>query len=351
MQKRSLVHKPIQYPRETPPDFGQSIEIAPGILWIRLPLPMALDHVNIYALRDGDSWVIIDTGFHSKRGIALWQEILAGPLEGLPVSKVILTHHHPDHVGMVGWFQTHLGAELWATRTAWLYARMLTLDVQESWPEETKAFYRSAGMDPEIYRARVSDRPYNFSDVVYPMPLGFHRIVDEDVLEIGGRQWHVTCTGGHAPEHAMLWCHEDNLLIAGDQVLPTISPNIGVYPSEPLNDPLSDWLTSCERIKGMATEDYLVLPGHKLPFTGLPARIEALIANHHAALARLEAFCEIPRAAGDCFDLLFKRKIGPAEYGLALVEAIAHLNHLYLGARLSRSKDEQGVWRFAQIPT
>ena len=208
---------------------------------------MALDHVNIYALDEGDSWTIVDTGFHSKRGIALWQSLLDGPLAGKPVSRVFLTHHHPDHVGMVGWFQSVQKAKLWTTRTAWLYARMLTLDVQEEWPEETLAFYRSSGMDEAIYEARKSGRPYNFSDVVHPMPLGFRRIKDGDRVQAGGRNWTVRTGNGHSPEHATFWS-DDNIVLAGDQILPSISPNLGVYATEPEADPVADWLDSCAQI-------------------------------------------------------------------------------------------------------
>ena len=154
------------------------------------------------------------------------------------------THHHPDHIGLAGWFQSQHGAELVTTRTAWLFARMLTLDVQEVWPEETLAYYRSAGMAQEIYEKRVNDRPFNFADTVHPMPLGFTRIKQGDVIRMGGRDWDVHTGNGHAPEHATFWSRDDNLVITGDQILSTISPNIGVYATEPMADPLGEWLES-----------------------------------------------------------------------------------------------------------
>ena len=203
--------KGIRYPWETPPAEGEAIEVAPGVLWLRLPLPMALDHVNVYALDEGDSWTIVDTGFSSKRGRAIWDKLLAGPLGGKPVSRVIVTHHHPDHVGLAGWFQSEHGAELWTTRTAWLFSRMLQLDEQAIPTQETMAFYRSAGMDPEIFAQRAQERPFNFADVVYPMPLGFHRLKEGDVIEIGGRSWDVRMGNGHSPEHATFWSRDDNL--------------------------------------------------------------------------------------------------------------------------------------------
>lgn len=339
-----MTHKPITFPYETPPEEGRVTEVAEGILWIRLPLPMALDHVNVYALDDGDGWCIVDTGYHSKRGIALWEKLLAGPLKGKPVTRVLMTHHHPDHVGNVGWFQKHYGVELFSTRTAWLYARMMVLDVQEHWPRESQAFYKSTGMDVALFAERVKSRPFNYTDAVHPMPLGFTRITEGDVLRLGGRSWTVYIGNGHAPAHATLWCQEDALVLAGDQILPGISPNIGVYPTEPNADPLADWLESCERFTELAKEEHLVFPGHKLPFYGLPLRLGQLIENHHSCLNRLVEFLKTPKTAVDCFPLLFKRTIQDGNYGLAMVEAVAHLNHLYKAGKITRTATPEGVW-------
>nr|WP_319947577.1 MBL fold metallo-hydrolase [uncultured Shimia sp.] len=340
----SPVPEGIRYPWETPPAEGEAIEVAKGVLWMRLPLPMMLDHVNVYALDEGDSWTIIDTGFSSKRSKAVWATLLAGPLAGKPVSRVIVTHHHPDHIGLAGWFQSEHGAELWTTRTAWLFGRMLQLDEQAIPTQETLNFYRSAGMDEDVFNQRASERPFNFSDVVDPLPLGFRRIKEGDVIRIGGRDWDVHIGNGHAPEHATFWSRDDNLVISGDQILPSISSNIGVYATEPEADPVGDWLEACERLSQYAKPDHLVLGGHKLPFTGLKTRMRQLIDNHHGALDRLVDHLATPQTAGDCFPPLFKRKIEGSAYGLALVEAIAHLNHLYHVGSVTRTKRKDGAW-------
>lgn len=338
--------RPLKFPWDTPPEAGEAIEVAEGVLWMRLPLPMKLDHVNVYALDDGDGWTVVDTGFNTSKTREIWAALLSGPLAGRPVHRVVATHHHPDHIGLAGWFQTEQGAELVTSRTAWLFARMLSLDVQEVMPEETRAYYQAAGMDPEILAQRMAERPFNFADVVAPMPLGFRRVKQGDVIRMGGRDWDVHMGDGHAPEHATFWSRDDNLVLTGDQILSSISPNIGVYATEPLADPLADWLEACERLSPLARPDQIVLGGHKLPFVGLPLRMRQLIQNHHSALDRLLRHLEQPRAASDCFAPLFKRSIGPAEYGLALVEAVAHVNHLYHTGAVTRHRGPDGAWLY-----
>ncbi len=335
----------LRYPWPDPPAPGAATEVAEGILWLRLPLPMALDHVNVYALAEPcGGWTLIDTGVSGDRARAEWAALLEGPLGGQPVRRVVVTHHHPDHVGLAGWFVAEHGAELIATRTAWLMARMLTLDVQDRPDPATLAFWRRAGMDPAILAERLTTRPFNFADVVAPLPLGYTRIAEGDPITLGGRHWRVRIGNGHAPEQATFWAEDAPIVLGADQLLPSISPNIGVYATEPEADPLADWLESCTRLGAFAEDGHLVLPGHKLPFTGLPFRLTQLIENHHGALERLHAHLAVPHTAGGCFAPLFKRRIGAGEYGLALVEAVAHLNHLHRQGRATRAPGDGGAW-------
>ncbi|MEO0944162.1 MAG: MBL fold metallo-hydrolase [Pseudomonadota bacterium] len=338
----------IRYPFEDPPAFGDVIEVADGVLWLRLPLPMALDHVNVYALDDGDGWTLIDTGIDSKKCRAAMEAALAGPLAGKPVRRVVITHHHPDHIGLAGWFVSAHGAELITTRTAYLTARMLSLDVQDRPPNEAVAFYKSAGLPADIMAERMETRPFNFADVIAPLPLGYTRIKEGDTLQAGGRTWNVRIGSGHAPEHATLWSDDGELVLGGDQLLPSISPNLGVYPTEPLADPVAEWIAACRKFQPLASAEHFVLPGHKLPYTGLPSRLDQLIENHASALERLEAhLSQTPAVAVECFLPLFKREIGAAEYGLAMVEAIAHCQHLWLAGRATREKREDGAFVYA----
>lgn len=338
---------PIRFPFDTPPEHGAVIEVAEGVLWTRLPLPMKLDHVNVYILDDGDGWCVVDTGMATGKSRAVWDTLLAGPLRGKPVTRVLVTHHHPDHVGLAGWFQER-GAQVMTSRTAWLLARMLQLDPHLTPPSEVVAYWRACGMAEDVIAKRMDEPPYMFGTTVHPMPIGHKRLVQGDTVQAAGRTWDVHMGGGHAPEHVTLWSRDCPLVIAGDQVLPSISPNLGVYATEPEADPVADWLEACTRLAPLAREDHLVLGGHKLPFTGLPARLRQMIDNHHGALDRLADFLDEGRTAAECFQPLYMRTIREGEYGLALVEAMAHCLHLWHEGRATRRITPEGEWRFCR---
>ncbi len=336
----------VRHPFPEPPAPGEAIEVADGVLWMRLALPMRPDHVNVYALDDGDGWTVVDTGLGTEACRAGWAALIAGPLGGRRIGRVIATHHHPDHIGLAGWFQDAHGAELVTTRTAWLSARMLTLDVQARPSPQALAFWRGAGMDPAMLAERAEARPFNFADVVAPLPPGFRRIAQGCEIEAGGRRWRVEIGHGHAPEQATLWGVGHDLVLVGDQVLPGITPNLGVYPTEPEADPVGEWLASCARLEGLARPGHLALPGHRLPFVGLGARLAELGAHQRAALGRLEAHLAEPRTAVACFGVLYGRAIGAREFGLALAEAVGHLNHLWRSGRALREAGPEGGWHW-----
>lgn len=338
----------LAFPFPTPPGPGDAIEVAPGILWLRLPLPMALDHVNVYALEDAEGWVLVDTGMDTPPARAAWEAALDGPLAGKDVARVLVTHFHPDHVGLAGWLVERTGAPLVTTRTSYLCAKSLQLDRWDEPPAGAIAFYKAAGYGDAEMTALRARAKYGFSRVCAPLPTGFERLAEGQTLRIGARDWRILTGHGHAPEHAVLWCEGDGLLLAGDQVLPRITSNIGVYPTEPEGDPLGDFLDSCAVLRDALPADVLVLPGHNEPFTGLPIRLDQLLDHHAASLNALHTALAEPRTALQCFDILFDREIGDSLRGFAIVEAIAHLNHLRSTGRIRR-KMTDGVHYYSAL--
>ena len=274
---------------------------------------------------------------------AAWEAALAGPLAGRPVRRVICTHMHPDHVGLAGWLCERFDAPLWMSRLEYVTCRMLVADTGRPAPEAGVRFYRAAGWDEaqiEDYRRRFG----GFGKAVSPLPDAYGRLEHGQALEIGGRPWRVVVGDGHSPEHACLYREEDGVFIAGDQVLPKISSNVSVWPTEPDADPLGDWLESIARLRRQVAADVLVLPSHGEPFTGLHARLDALARGHEVSLARLRRTLREPRRAVDVFASLFARPVGPSLLGMATGESLAHLNHLVRRGHAVRETDAQGVW-------
>jgi glyoxylase-like metal-dependent hydrolase (beta-lactamase superfamily II) len=328
------------------PGPGEAHEVAPGVLWVRMGLPFGLDHINLWVLDDGAGWVIVDTGVGLPASKAAWQALFAGPLAGKPVTRVLVTHYHPDHIGMAGWLCRKWDVPLEITRTEYLLARTLTLDVRDAPPEEAVAFSIRAGWNEAQVAAIKAKAWGSFGKIVSRLPAGFKRLRDGDQFRIGGRLWQVVVGRGHAPEHACLVA--DDLMISGDQVLPRITSNVSVYPTEPYADPLADWLDSIDRLRSIAP-DVLVLPAHNEPFFGLHTRLDQLAADHEGKLAKLADYCATPRTAVDCFAALFRKPIGEADYGLATGETVAHLHWLEERGRVRRISDATGVDRFERV--
>lgn len=332
------------YPFETPPEqgTGDAVEVAPGVLWLRQPLGGSLQFINVWALADGEGWAIVDTGLQTKETSQAWRAAFAGALGGRPITRVICTHLHPDHVGLAGWIVRKFDCRLWMTRLEYFQCRMLVADTGREAPEDGVRFFKAAGWDEdaiENYKARFG----GFGKAIYALPDSYRRLSDGEDFDIGGRTWRVVTGQGHSPDHACLWCPELDLLISGDQVLPRISSNVSVFPTEPEADPLSDWLTSLAKVKATVPDSVLVLPAHNDPFHGLHARIDHLINGHERGLSRLEKKIAEPRRVVDVFGALFARPIGSDLLGMATGEALAHLNCLVRRGLAARRTDAEGV--------
>jgi len=335
----------VRYPLAATPGQGEVIEIAPGVLWLRMTLPMALNHINLWALEDEEGWTLVDTGMQTDDIVPAWQTMLAGPLAGRPVRRVICTHMHPDHIGMAGWLTRRFDCALWISRLEYLTCRTLVADTGREAPPDAVRFYRAAGWNDEAlerYKARFG----GFGKMVYALPDSYRRIVAGDEILIGGRLWRAVVGHGHSPEHVCLYCPQLRLLISGDQVLPRITSNVSVFPTEPDADPLTDWLQSLSAVALEVPDEVLVLPSHNEPFHGLHARIQQLIDGHEQALGRLREALVEPKTASDVFSLLFRRRVGPEVLPMATGESVAHLNCLIRRGDATRELDEHGVLRY-----
>ncbi len=335
----------VAYPCGEPPESGQAREIAPGVRWIRMPLPGSLSHINLWAIEEEGGWAIVDTGLCTEATSAAWFELFAGSLGGLSVTRVIVTHMHPDHIGLAGWLTRKFDCRLWITRLEYLNCRVLVGDTGREAPADGVSFYRRAGWNTEAierYRARFG----NFGKMTYALPDSYRRIQDRELLSIGGREWRVVVGTGHSPEHACLYCPTLKLLISGDQVLPRISSNVSVHPVEPDADPLSDWLASIDKLKREAPNDVLVLPAHNEPFLGLHERLDYLADSQLRTLQRLREALKESKRVVDVFGALFARPITSADamqLNLATGESFAHLNYLIHRGEATMRLDEVGV--------
>lgn len=329
-----------------PPD-GGSVELVPGLHWVRMPLPYALDHVNLWLLDDGDGWTLVDTGHGDAATRAAW-EALAGPvLRGQPVRRVICTHHHPDHLGLAGWMAERWGAELWCTRAEWLEGRVQTLRTLREARLVARAFYARAGV-PGAELRRLLERCSAYPDNVWPVPPRYRRLRDGDELTAGGLRWRVVVGRGHAPEQACLHSPAARLFVSGDQILPSISPNVSVSPDEPGEDPLTEFLDALETLRAVPP-DVLVLPSHGAPFTGLHRRCDELIRHHQERLEAVMSACARPRTAYEVLAVLFDRPLDPHETTFAMGETIAHLNHLIALGRVRRAAPAGGPDRYRRV--
>lgn len=330
----------------SPLEYGETAEVAPGVHWVRMPLPFALDHINLWLLADGDGWTVVDTGYNVEETRDIWEKALEKITGGAPITRIVCTHFHPDHMGLAGWFAETHGAPLWMTYTEWLQAHVAVSETLTHDFDRWVEFYRDNGAPAEMTDGFREVRRA-FQDPWYRLPETVRRIQDNEKFDIGGRTWQVITGGGHTHEHASLWCADLNVLISGDQILPRISSNISLWYTEPDGDPLRHYFDSFGKFRHLP-QDALVLPSHDYPFRGLHARLDDLRQHHQERLDAAFEICETPHTATDIIPALFSRKIGVFEFGFALGETLAHLNYLVSDGQLVRRRDEDGLIRFAR---
>ena len=325
----------LRFPFPEPPPPGSVQEIAPRVKWLRMPLPFALDHINLWVLEEDDGWMLVDTGIDTAETRALWGRVLAGPLRGKPVTRLFCTHFHPDHIGLAGWLADRHGVTLEITAKEWDMARAIR-DTKLD-PRATAAFYARVGF-PLTDEGAVPGNVY--ASRVHPLPANYLKIDPAVAVTAAGSSWRVVVGEGHSPALAALYAGDLGLLISGDQVLPGISPNISVRVDNPDANPLKDFLHSLARFRDLPA-DTLVLPSHKLPFYGLRARVDRIIAHHRDRLAAAKAACTGATAMA-ILSAIFPRALDPHQIHFAIGETLAHLNYLIAEGEVERSEGSAG---------
>lgn len=339
------LYNAINYPyADTIPAPGEVMEVMPGILWLRMPLPFALNHINLWLLKDGDGWAIVDTGFGHEETKFYWEKIFNTILLRQKITRVIVTHYHPDHIGSAAWLCDRWGVSLWITMAEYLTAHAIRDNTSGYHPNLARTLFRSHGLTDTQLSAQDT-RGNAYAHGVPALPPAYTRIIDGDVLRIGEHDWRIKTAFGHAPEHATLYCDELKVLISGDQVLPRITTNVGVWGNMPEANPLELFLRSLDFFEPLPP-DTLVLPSHDRVFRGLHFRLQTLRDHHAARLDELVQALDKPKTAADLLPVLFKRALDDHQLMFAISETVAHLNYLLHEKRVVRTRTLDGKYLF-----
>jgi len=339
----------LTFPIPVPPAPGTVTDIAPGIRWLRLPLPYRLDHVNIYLIQNEGGWTALDSGLGTDECKQAWQAALAGPLKGQSLKSLIVSHFHPDHVGLAGWLCEQYGIDLTMPRPEYLHSLLLQFAPADYGEDVFRPFYKRHGLSAEATEIVLS-RGHEYLKRTTGVPASYHRIKHGDTLAVGERDFQVLTGGGHALEQAMLYRPAEKLFLAADQVIARISPSVSVHPIEPTLDALGIYLSSLKAIKASVKPDVLVLPGHGLPFHGLHDRVDELIDHHAARCGDITNGCkDAPLSVAELVPVLFTRPLDAHQTGFAFGEVLAHVNHMLGRGELRLETDAGGVDRYRTV--
>jgi glyoxylase-like metal-dependent hydrolase (beta-lactamase superfamily II) len=335
---------------DTLPAPGSAHEVAPGLFWLRMQLPFALDHINLWLLRDetdqgARGWTVIDCGIANEATRGSWETLFASALDGLPIVRVIATHCHPDHVGLADWLCTRWNAPLWMTAGEYGFARMMSASLPGVDGTAMLPHFQQHGLTDPAVMEQLQGRKSYYPTLVPAVPSMYRRMQDGQRFRIGRHEWRVITGFGHAPEHASLYCADLKLLISGDMVLPRISTNVSVFAIEPEANPVQQYLDSLETYRDLP-DDTLVLPSHGKPFRGLHTRIGQLLDHHRERLAEVVTACATPQSAADIVPVMFRRPLDAHQLTFAMGEALAHLHKLWFDGVLRRNVGSDGIIRF-----
>ena len=337
----------LHYPYPDAPGKGHAVDITPDIKWLRSPLPLSLNHINCYLLRDGEGWCVVDTGMNSESARQQWLDVIEAELEGAPLTRVFATHHHPDHVGLAGWLCDRHRVPLWMSESEYFHTCTFNAPRRSEPYWEVDQYFVRAGMSLQSQQSLYANDDYNH--MVSEVPASYHRIADGDRIQIGSHEWVAITSRGHAPEHLSLYCSELNLYLSGDQLLPKITSNVSVSPIAPDADPLGDWLQAHADIAHRVPDNAIVLPAHQLPFSGVHTRLQQVVEHHEQRMDRLCDLCREPSTAQLLTDRLFDRELDAFQNFLAVGECLAHLHRLMALGRVERTLQASGVYHFRHL--
>ncbi len=347
LPRNKMATHSLTYPFQSPPAPGSALEVAPGLLWLRMPLPFALDHINLWLVKETTGWSAIDTGFSNEPTRSLWQECFAEVLDHQPLQRVIATHCHPDHLGNATWLTERFAVPLWMTQGEYLSAHAMHDESAGYGIATLVHLFQQHGL-AATHCDLLQQRGNAYRRGVPAIPMHYHRFLPEDHIILGDVEWQVIPGYGHSPEHAALYCPSKQVLISGDMLLPKISTNVSVWPIDPDGDPLALFLASIDRFARLP-KNTLVLPSHGLPFVGIAERIAQLNAHHEARLVEVRAALTKPLTAAQIVPVLFRRELDTHQMFFAMGEAIAHLNHLYHQHAITRSQQSDGSITFGRF--
>ena len=347
----------LDYPfGEKLPESGKTMEIAPGVLWIRMGLPFALNHINLWLLEDEvetetgrvHGWTVVDCGISSDTTRDSWEVLLGDKnnhLRGLPIVRVIVTHCHPDHVGLADFLCSRWKVPLWMTAGEYAFARMMSASLPGADGTAMFPHFRKHGLTDPALLEQIQERKNHYTRLVPTVPAAYRRLQEGVPLTILGRRWDVITGYGHSPEHASLYCAELGLMISGDMLLPRISTNVSVFAIEPEANPVQQYVDSLQKYSHLPA-DTLILPSHGKPFRGMHTRIQQLQDHHTERLEEVRLACATPQSACDIVPMMFRRPLDAHQLTFAIGEALAHLHKLWFDGVLQRHLGDDGVIRF-----
>tara|TARA_B100000959_G_scaffold197408_1_gene206502 strand:+ start:4098 stop:5135 length:1038 start_codon:yes stop_codon:yes gene_type:complete len=340
-------NKKLHYPLSKRPPDGETLEVAPDIYWLRMPLPIALNHINLWLLEGNEGWTIIDTGMATNESKTIWENLFEHSFKAKSLEKLVVTHMHLDHSGLAGWLADKWKIDPCFTEKEFLETLKISHGMDHKQREMSLDYYKKCGYDEESRQQFIERIEYRKS-LATKLSNDFQHIKDQEVLQLSDGEWRIIVASGHSPEHACLYSETKNVFICGDILLPRITPNVSVNPTNPDSNPLGDWFDSLEKVKQSIPDDVLVLPSHGYPYQGAHKRIEAILRNHREKLEKIYSYTDDPKNVFELFPVLFESKINKHNQVLAVGETMSHLNYLVAENRLVRSIDENGLYLFSR---